>query len=153
MARELELAGQTYNIGTLDTMKQFHVARRLGPAIWALLISALGSVRQVAPEGGDTTIKDVFNKLNDAQFKNVFAGAIGPLVGILSSMDDETSEFVIKTCLGVVTRQQGQGWAPVQSKEGHFMFSDIDMTVMMQLVFATIRENLQNFTSALVLPV
>jgi len=146
---EAVVNGQTYSAGKLDAMKQFHVARRLGPAIWTLILTSVGSVQAVLPEGGATTVADTVASLGDAETLRGLTASIGPLVGILSTMGDADAEYVIHACLAAVSRRSGDGGAPIQTAEGHLLFSDIDMPVMLQLVFSVLRENLANFMHAL----
>lgn len=124
---ELEINEKTYKIGKLTAMQQFHIARRLAPALWALGAAANGA--------------ESITSLNDS---SIF-GALGPVAEAISKMSDEDVNYVIQSCLGVVSRQEPKGWARVQASNGHLMFEDIDMATMMQITFAVIKENLGNF--------
>lgn len=122
----IEIGGNTYKIGKLNAIQQFHITRRLAPSLWALA-EASGS----APSNSDPIL------------------ALKPVAQAVSQLSDEDSEYVLHTCLGVVMRDQKGQWARVWAKGGGLMFDDIDLQVMMQLTFAVIRENLGNFFSAL----
>ena len=87
--------------------------------------------------------------LKDVAGKDILT-AFEPVTMVLSQMRDEDVDYVFKTCLAYVKRQQGAaGWAAVQSPNGLMMFEDIDMNVMMKLTIAVIKENkLANFITA-----
>lgn len=133
---QLTIGDNIYTAGKLDAIRQFHVARRLAPALIALGASAV----DVLKRGGD---------LSDA----AAVAAIGPLVEVVAQMSDADSEYVLKTCLSVVSRRSGDGWAPVQNAQGGLMFQDIDITVMLRLAFEVVRGNLGNFMPALPDPI
>lgn len=129
---ELSINGQTYRVDKLNAFAQFHVARRLAPALWALGSGAMSTLKQ----GGE---------FSDA----VALGAIGPLVEVIAKMSNADSEYVLAACLGVCSRQSGTGWQKVYAEGGGLLFQDIDLPAMMQLTMAAIRENLGNFLDAL----
>ncbi len=124
---EIEISGNSYSIGKMSAMQQFHIARRLAPAIWALS-SVAGKDR---PEDDSTAIN-----------------ALQPVAEMLSKMSDEDSEYIVKSCLAVVQRKQQNGWAKVQSSNGGLMFDDINMQTMLQITFAVVKDNLGNFFNA-----
>lgn len=121
---EIELAGSTYAIGKLNAKQQFHVARRLGPALVALATGFTASAED------DSLLK----------FK--------PIAEALARMSDEDSEYILDTCLAVCSRKQEKGFAKVMAN-GQMMFADIDLAVMIQLTAAVVKENLENFMGAL----
>lgn len=128
MSSELIISGNVYRTDKLDTFKAFHLSRKVGPVLFALL-------REMAGDG-DKTVDMIQTMLN----------AAGPLMGALSDMKMEDADFVLNTCLGVCYRQQdGKTWARVQVSPGTMQFDDIDMKVMMQLVMAVIKDNVGNF--------
>lgn len=128
---ETTINGATYRLGELPPYQQFHIARRLAPALWAMSASA-EAVASSSEEDG------VLSK-----FK--------PVADIIAKMSDEDSEYILSTCLSVVQRQQGNGWAQIKPDGSGklFAFSDITLQVMMQLTFAVIKENLGSFFAAL----
>lgn len=127
---ELDIGGHKYRIGKLNAFAQFHLARRLAPALWAL---GSGMLMQVKTDAFDVA-------------------AIGPLVEAISKMSNADSEHVLHACLGVCHRQSGTGWQIMYTEGGGLMFQDIDLSVLMQLTTAAIRENLGNFLDALPIP-
>jgi len=127
---EVTIKGAAYQIRKLNPIQQFHIARRLAPALWALS-SATESFALAKPEEGMLFL-----------YK--------PVAEAFAKMTDEDTEYVLNTCLAAVFRQQGHGWAPVSVKGSQaLMFDDIDLPVMMQLAFEVIKENLGNFFDAL----
>jgi hypothetical protein len=137
---ETEINGHVYRIGTMSAKKQWNVARRLMPVL-AEIVKAGRDLPQ--PPNGDSA---------PAENAEAFLDKISePLANAFSSIKDEDSDYVIDQCLAVCDRQQGTGgvtiWAPLM-RGGTLMFSDLDMTTMLSLTFATIRENLGNFFSS-----
>jgi len=123
---EFTINGHTYKIGKLNALTQFHVARRIAP-----VVSGLGIFIEVA--------------------KADPLAAIGPVAEAIGKMTDADSEYVIYTCLGAVQRKQpgvNLGWGPVTSSGG-LMYDDIDLPVMLQLVFHVLQVNLAGFLNAL----
>jgi hypothetical protein len=125
---ELAIGGNEYRVGKLDAFKQFHVARRLAPALLALGTAAAGvfAAARTAAAGDDLA-------------------ALGPFVGVISQMSDTDSQYILLVCLGVCHRRQGNAWAPVVSASGGMLFDDIDLPTMIQVAVAVIRENIGNF--------
>lgn len=117
----LILHGTEYSSrGRLDSFTQLHIARKLGPT----LPIVEGLVKQENSEKS----KDLVTVL------------------MLSHISDEDTEYIIKKCLGVVTRQQTTGpFAPVLSPQGMLMFDDMTMSDMLGLTIAIIEENLGDF--------
>jgi hypothetical protein len=123
---ETTLNGKQYRIGKLSAMKQFHVARRVAPALTGL-VSAFG--------GATADQAD-------------FAKALGPLVDAVAKMPDADAEYVLGTCLSVVSRQTDPTtWAPVWRDQ--MVFDDIDLKTMVQLAAKVIQDNLGNTFGAL----
>ena len=128
MDQPFEINGVNYSFGKLDAIKQFHVTRRLLPVLAELGLSA-------------TTLASLSNESEGQDMMAI----VGPVMGLISKMDDADVEYIIKTCMSTVKRQQGDKWAPVQSPGGLLMFADIDMTVMIRLTIESVKENLGGF--------
>jgi len=129
----VELNGQSYRTGKLDAMRQFHLSRRLAPIIPPLI--------------------PVFVKLKAGGLEQDmlgFAGVLGPFADGLAAMSDETSEYIIGTCLSVVQRQNGKTWANVWDAQGKVcMFDDMQLPDMVQLALRVIQDNLGPFISGI----
>lgn len=155
-AVNVEINGHIYNVGKLDVMRQFHVARRLAPAVWALARSAGAVLKNALPEGVPMTFENVVKGLKgveDGALIGLVVEAGGPLVDVFASMTDTDSQYIINACLSVCTREVPDvGWQVVYVEGSGVMFHDIEIAEMMQLVFATIRHNIGNFIPALATP-
>ena len=122
MLDTVEVNGQSYRIGKMPAREQFHVVRRLGPAIMGFLASGA--------KGGGA------------------AGFYGPIVDHLSKMSDEDSDYVLDHCLSVVQRAQGNEWVKVRAPNGALMFNDIELPQLLNLTRAVLTENLRGFFPA-----
>jgi hypothetical protein len=133
---EIELGGNKYRIGRMNAKKQWNIARRLMPVL-AELIKAAKEI----PEG---TTPEQQSPENAEKFLEKISE---PLADSFSRITDENSDYIIDTCLAVCERAQGPAWAPLM-RGGNLMFQDLDMTTMLGLTFAVIRENLGDFFSS-----
>jgi hypothetical protein len=133
---EFDIAGNQYRAGKLNAFQQLHVSRKIAPLIPALIPVFL-SVSKMPGR-----IKD--NIMGLGQVLQPFADGI-------SSLPDDTLEYVISTCLSVVKRHHADVWAPVWSQSAKsMMFDDInDMGTMIPLVVRVIQSNLAPFISGL----
>lgn len=126
------MIGETaYQIGKMDARKQLHVVRRLVPTLLeAVPLAELKDIKSL-------DLTKVVSKL-------------GPLSDALASMKDEDVDYIIDTCLAVVSRKVDgdRGWAPLITQGGGMMY-DIDLGTMMSLTFEVVQENLQGFFDAL----
>jgi hypothetical protein len=129
---ELELGPNTYRIGSLDAIKQFHLARKLVPAQIALGVSAA----------------DLAGLAKDSNEVAIMAAIMGPVAEVVAKMSEEDVNFILFTALAVVKRQQADKWASVMVNK-QLMFEDLSMPHMFRLVLAVIQENLSGFFVAL----
>lgn len=148
---ETTIGGATYQIRKLTPFQQFHVARRLAPALWALGTAAADALRTVkTPDAAVTE-----SARGEAPAHSPVGGmlaAFEPIADVIAKMSDEDSEYILTTCLSVVYLQQNNSWAPIlpPNRSGLvFMFDSITLPVMMQLTVEVIKENLGNFFVAL----
>lgn len=107
---EVTLGEHRYVIGRLDTFRQLHVARRLGTVVGAVLQTLTKG------EGGAS-----------------LGESLEPIMLALGRMSDDDVNYVVKSCLAVVSRRQGDSLAPVQTPGGQLMFEDITVSQLMQL--------------------
>lgn len=133
---EIEVAGQTYQIGKLNAMTQFHLTRRLGP-----MLVVAGVSLDMLRNGMKVDINDI-------------VAMAGPVMGILSKMEDEDVDYIVFTCLSCVKRKQvGDTWAPMSTKDSKgaplLMFEDVEMPEMIRIVLEVLRINLGNFLTGL----
>jgi hypothetical protein len=128
---EFTLAGQNYRAGKLNAFQQLHVSRKLAPILPKLLPAAL----KVSADPGNMSL---------------VAEAFAPAAQAMADMSEEDCNFVVHTCLGVVSMQQGNAWAPVwNANTQSLMFDSIDMMIMLQITFHVIQDSLGSFIQGL----
>lgn len=130
---DCEIKGEAYRVGKLDAFKQFHVARRLAPVVTGMTDLLVRFAK-----------KDDASDLLDAKLGET----VQPLARAVAALSDQDAEYIIRTCLDVCQRRQGDGWARVQVHD-NLMFQDIDMFIMLQLVWKVLESNLAGFFSEL----
>jgi hypothetical protein len=132
--KEMTLAEHTYRIGVrkLSAMEQFHVTRRLGPA---LVVCGVGM--KMVMEGMKVPMED-------------WVAVAGPVMEIVAAMKDEDVEYVVMTCLKSCERMQNAAWAPLLTSDGKgFMFADMDQFEMIRLTVEVLFLNLSNFAKGM----
>ncbi|MCX5516235.1 hypothetical protein C3941_19795 [Kaistia algarum] len=131
---EFEVGGIAYKSRKMDAFQQFHVARKLTPAVAPFMQSLAPMLAAGAGLGDD------------------LVGAMMPLMQAIAAMPAEDCDFVIQSCLAVVDRQQsgGAGWSPVFNRDAkRMMFEDIDMPQMLAITVRVIQDNVGSFSAAL----
>jgi hypothetical protein len=143
--KTIKLDGVDYTIGTIDTITQFQVARRLGP-----VLAIFGeSVRDGISRARSLLKPNSGEKLDD-QMLNI---ELSPLAKALADMKDQDANYILGACLNVCHRKvEPQGWAPVivegsgtDGSKPRLMFPDIQLNTLMGLVVHTLQENLMGF--------
>lgn len=121
----------------INVFQQNNLLRRLLPAI--------GGIAAAFTESPSNP-SDMAKAAGDAFLNN-----IEPITTAIAHMSDEDSDFVLKTCLSVVSRQSagGTGWAKVMAPNGVLMFEDIDLAQTYMIIWKVIEENLSSFFSSL----
>jgi hypothetical protein len=151
---ELPLGGHNYQVAKLDVMRQLHVARRLAPAVWALARSGGQVLKEALPEGVPMSMENIvkgLKSLEDGALMGAVIQAAGPLVDVFAHMSNADSEYIINECLSVCSREvdNNGGWQVAYVEGSGFLFHDMQLPEMLQLVMVAIRHNLGNFTPAL----
>ena len=120
-----EINGHTYAIGKMDARRQFHVARRLAPVMMGLMKAS-------------------------GQEKADFVTTVGPLAEAVSGLSDEDCDYVLDSCLDVVSRlDEKAGGKPIKIVRGGVLaYQDITMPEIIQLAVAVIQDNLSGFFPA-----
>ncbi|PRE44129.1 phage tail assembly chaperone [Burkholderia multivorans] len=146
MATEIELNGTRYAIGKLSAMQQFHVSRRIAPIIPPMIPVLMKFYEEM-----DKTEKvSADEKQGVLALVTSVAPVLQPFADALAGLKDEDAEYVFGTCLSVVERWQGAGWAKVwNSTHKTSMFDDIGIDVMLPLVVRVVVANLGSFISGL----
>ncbi|MBU9564145.1 hypothetical protein KTE54_26025 [Burkholderia multivorans] len=176
MATEIELNGTRYAIGKLSAMQQFHVSRRIAPIIPPMIPvlmkfyaeleqadlvreqaranAALAALAEGAGEtatpGAEAPAPAADRSRDLLSMVDAIAPVLQPFADALAGLKDEDAEYVFGTCLSVVERWQGAGWAKVWSPAHKTaMFDDIGIDVMLPLVVRVVVANLAPFISGL----
>ncbi|PRE27531.1 phage tail assembly chaperone [Burkholderia multivorans] len=146
MTTEIQLNGVRYAIGKLSAMQQFHVSRRIAPIIPPMIPVLL----QFYDEMDKTAVTPADEKQDVLTLVNSIAPVLQPFADALAGLKDEDAEYVFGTCLSVVERWQGAGWAKVwNAVHKTSMFDDIGIDVMLPLVVRVVVANLGPFISGL----
>jgi hypothetical protein len=163
LSREIDIAGQVYLVSKFSSnqgaaRKQFHVLRRLAPAITSLgpLLAAHGREFFGPDETANTTDEPATNgndaepeALKPGEVPNALIDAIGVLVDAIGRMDDATADYVIDNCLDAVKFKTGGAWQNLRASNGRLMYAPADdLMIQMQLVWAVLQENLASFSLA-----
>lgn len=176
MTTEVQLNGVRYMIGKLSAMQQFHVSRRIAPIIPPMIpvlmkfyaeleqadvareqARANAALAALAESAGDTEAPGVEAPAPAADrsrellsMVDAIAPVLQPFADALAGLKDEDAEYVFGTCLSVVERWQGAGWAKVWNiAHKTAMFDDIGIDVMLPLIVRVVVENLGPFISGL----
>jgi len=131
---EFDIAGQKYRAAKLDTIKQLHVSRKIGPVLPKLLPVFVQFTRSAKAGEAHEDLEGI-------------AAAVEPLAQVLAEMSDADFEYVVNTCLASVHRNQMNNWAPVFVAGGGLMFDDIDLGATVHLVAKVIWHSLGPFLS------
>lgn len=134
MSAIIEVGGNRYRPGRrLSAMEQFHVTRRLGPAL-----VICGVTWQMMQDGVQVSLDD-------------WVAVAGPVMEIVSKMSDADVEYVILTCLQALERESTGGhWSGLVAPDGKsMMFADIDQAAMIRLTLDVLRTNLANFAKGM----
>lgn len=122
-----EVRGKTYRVGRLPAMQQLHVSRRLAPLLAGLapalpaMARAKGAHEQVA--------------------------AVKPFADAFALMSDADAEYVVATCLSVVSRDMvgdGKTWGPL-FVNGVNCADDLGLDAMLPLVLFVVKASLGPF--------
>ena len=131
----LKVSGHDYVVARrMPAMTQFHVTRRLGPAL-----VVCGVTFKMMLDGVAVSLDD-------------WAAVAGPVLDVVSHMSDDDVEYVINACLRCVDRRNENGTASplvAPGTDATLMFQDVDMAVMLRLTVEVLRENLANFARGL----
>lgn len=132
MSTKIDINGQTYVIEKLPALAQFHVTRRLAP-----ILATMGISVQSLSAGSKMAIDD-------------FLPVMGPVSEVIAHMSDDEVNYIIFTCLNVVSRQQGDKFARISAPNVQtLMFADIDMGIMLRLTVEVVKDSLGNFMQGL----
>lgn len=105
--------GQTYRVGLMGVMTEFHVSRRMGAAM----------------------VETITNSLRHGD-----ALTLLPEVLAWGGLSNEDTNYIVNACMGCLTRHDSarEAWAPVWIN-GTPMFQDIDHKAVRHLVTEVLR--------------
>ncbi|OXJ20254.1 phage tail assembly chaperone [Burkholderia sp. AU6039] len=175
MTTEVQLNGARYAIGKLSAMQQFHVSRRIAPIIPPMIpvlmkfyaeleqadvvreqaranaaLAALEGASKTEAWGTASPAPEAERSRELLSLVDAIAPVLQPFADALAGLKDEDAEYVFGTCLSVVERWQGPGWAKVwNTAHKTSMFDDIGIDVMLPLVVRVVVANLGPFISGL----
>ena len=145
---EFDLGADTYRISKLNTFQQFHLSRKVAPVIPTLIpvfLKLKGSAKALAAAASADDITESDGAPLSGDLEGL-ASLMQPFADGIANMPDETAEFILSTCLGVVQRKQGTAWFPVwNASQKVCMFDDLDLGVMLKLSVRVITESLGPF--------
>lgn len=109
-----------YSARSMNAFDQLAMARKLGPAL--------------------PLIEGLVSKENLEKDKTIL------VIMMLSNLPDDSVDFLVKKCLSVVMRKNGENKpAAVQTPDGHLLFDDIKIQALLDITAAVVEENLGDF--------
>lgn len=136
MEKEFEIDGILYKAGKLDAFKQLHLSRKVAPIIPTLIPVFM----EISKKGDLTNNMDKLGTL------------LKPFADGLSNLSDESTEYILSTCLSVVRRQSNETWARVWDQNGKVcMFDDMDLGVMIRVCIEVMQDSLGGFIQGLLM--
>lgn len=133
------LGEREYQIGRLDCFDVMHVARLVSPLLPAFFGQIFGRMLDLVQKSKDAngaTLDDIFSEVGEV------ITLCEPLLYRVASMDRESFESVVKTCLSCVERKTGKTYGRV-FVNGNMMFADMDMNEILQLTIKVIDRELR----------
>ena len=136
MENKFSIGGRDFQLSKMDTFKQFHVVRRVGPILADLVPNLAKSASK----------KENLSEEEKLDMAGKFAG---PVMNGLAKLSDADSEMVLHSLLSCVEAKTETGhWAKVSSN-GMLMMQNLDLPVLLQLAGRAFVFNLSGFFSAL----
>ena len=133
---EFSIDNKDFRAGKLDAFKQFHLSRKIAPVIPSLIPLFM----QISKDNDLTKDLDLLAEL------------LQPFADGIADLSDESSEYIMATCLSVVKMKQGETWVPIWNNSGKVcMFDDIDLGMMMRICMQVIQDSLGSFIQGLLM--
>lgn len=133
------LGSHEYKIGRLDCFDAMHVARIISPLLPAFFGQIFGRVLELVKKSKDeetASLEDIYSEIGEV------VALCEPLLYRISMMDRGAFESVVKTCLSCVERKTGKIYGRV-IVDGNLMFSDMELSDIMNLVVKVIVRELR----------
>jgi hypothetical protein len=154
---EIEINGTRYRVNRMNVFDQAHVARKVAPVIFSMgkgYSTALAKLPQQRPAPSPEHSSNGANGGTDefetpeppdpqelAQENEILFETIGPIADVLAKMSDEDVNYVLKKCLAVCAKHNGQSWVPMMRGD-NLMFEELDLGTLMQLTMEVVQDNL-----------
>lgn len=144
---EFVVDGHTYQVGKLNALQQFHVARRIAPIIPHLMPAYLKLRVVLAEREKDEDKKAPLRESDILQFVEL----LQPLADALAAMKDEDAEKIFVTCLSVVQRRVGSEWISVYNVPAkQCVYSDLnDLSKQLPMIVQVLKATLGPFINGL----
>lgn len=125
---EVTIDGVQYKTSKLDAFTQLHVARRLVPVLPGFIATILKA------------------DLDKVSANEAFILAAGPVGQSFAMMPQDDVDYIVRACLSVCGKVQGDKLAPLMAPNGRLMFeAEMTLQIMIRLSIEVIKENLGNF--------
>jgi Phage tail assembly chaperone protein, TAC len=144
---EVELGGIRYQVNKMNVFDQAHVARKVAPIVFGM---GRGYSQALSNLGGNGALPINGEDPEPAQ-NTVMFDAMLPIAEILAAMTDEDVNYVLKKCLAVCQRFNGQQFVPMM-RGGNLMFEDLELTTLIQLTMEVVTDNLGPSLLGLLVP-
>jgi hypothetical protein len=141
--RSFEIGGREFKLNKIDAMKQFHVARRIGP-ILAELVPAMKGISKVNSDS-----------MTEEQKLEEFARIATPFMAGISKLSDADSDYVLYRLLSAVEVKQpaSNSWARIAviGPDGNamLMMQDLELPMLLQAAGRALMYNLSGFFASL----
>jgi hypothetical protein len=147
MPSEQEIGGLTYRIGKLNAKQQFHVARRLAPVIAEL--SAESNLVMEQMKQPNNSVSGFMAEAAQGDVSPAMVRLYTAISKAIRNLSDEDCDYVIRTCMSVVTRRSGELFQPVWNKQADQpQFEDLSLPTLLMLTITVITDNLGGFMNA-----
>lgn len=144
MERDFSLGGREFRLSKLDAMKQFHVVRRVGPVLGDIIPAVIETLK-----GHNVKALQDVDGLSEDQKVEVVGKFASPVLNGMSRLNNEDSEFVLRTLLSAVEMKQATGnWAKISNGE-LILINEFELPQMLSLAGRAFMYNLSGFFAGL----
>ncbi len=134
--RDFKIGNREFKLLKLDTFKQFHIARRIGPIIGDLIPIA-HKLRSLSLDTDD--------KLSEEQKLEALAPILQPLIDGFSKLSDQDADFVLMGLCSAVEMKNSGVWSRVVHEKAGLMFQDLELPELLQIAGRAFQFNLAAF--------
>jgi hypothetical protein len=132
--RNFKIGAREFKLLKIDTFKQWHIARRLGPII--------GDIIPVAQR-----LKPVFEQqgISETEKFEAVAKLFQPIMNGLSKLSDADSDFILLGLCSSVEMKNSGVWSRVVHEKAGLMFQDLELPELLQIAGRAFQFNLAGF--------